>query len=761
MPDFGLDPALLAPQAPTEPSPLDAVSAALEALAASGAQVGPVQPSLYGTGYQDTDLIDPTIPEEPVHLPPGRPSAQFDTTGNQIHGYTLPEGAVTIRSQQPVPSQAQANARIRQETLDDPSAPLAPDDMGGHAYREQLALENARLAKQREVMLQMQAQQQEAMELAEVHKQHAFDLETANSLYQQSRQAAYAEADAESNAWLVQYQQKAMEEPNPGRWWDNLTGFGKAMWALSLVFGGAHAAITPGGQNVALDMLRHEIERDVAIQKERLNKELEGLRMKGQLAEKRNARNLTDLADDHTMYLGRLEALKTAYVARVAAPGAASMQAGLAAADAWFAGVEAELAGKKYQTAVQIKESQLSRAHAAHLAQLSRNLQWNMQSREIEKDYDLAALNKAAAAEQAKLAAMKDVEGVPLRLGAKMVNSPLGQVIQVGKENAVKMRGVFDTANRRYEALRKVKAALADGTFADRMVMGDPELISASRYLGYTTGKELDPQGRLSDQDVKYATAIDLGFDPGGGPWDRAKFEVKRKSIEKMLDAEMQAMPKKVSMQAETYLNPNLVGDEAKVVWSPQQLYVPEQPTPNVTESLSAAGIPTNAPVPKTVQEFERARAMEEADPMFRNRALPEYDKAAVNEFAAAVQGVSPKMIRQLADTTAKKLNTNTDHWAGEVSPSDQTTKLAIESVALKAIKDSEKRVKELNEAAHNFGVVQGLRNFPKPTREEIIEMARKDVGLTEAPEEIEEAVQRALKAYDMSNGWKSLKKEK
>jgi hypothetical protein len=768
LPDFGIDPALLAsasqaasqnaPQS-AAPSPLDAVNAALEALRASGAP--PAQPSLYGTGWQDTELVDPSLPDpnttaQAPSLSPGRPSAQYDAQGRQIHGYALPEGAVTITGQQREPTAAEARTQARQNALNDPSIPLAPDDVQGYAYREQRALEDARAAKQREMELQSRAANEEAEQLADAHKQYAFDLSTADSLYQQARQAAHSEADMETKMWLHEYQQKASEEPNTGRWWDNQSGLGKALWALSLLFGAAHTAVTPGAQNVALQMVRSEINRDISLQKERLQHELEGLKMKGQLMDKRQARNLTDMADDHTMYLGRLEAMKQAYLARAAAPGAAAMQASLAAVDAWFAGEEAELAGRKFQSAVQVKEGQLQRAHAAHIAGLQRNLQWNMQSREIAKDYDLSAAKTQADMDKAKLAAMKDVEGVPMRLGAKMVGSPLGtETIQVSKENAVKMRGVFDTANRRYDAMRKVMTALEEGSFADRMVMGDPELNAAARYLGYTTGKELDPAGRLSDQDVKFATTIDLGFDPGGGPWSRFKFETKQDAIKKMIGAEMRAMSKKVALQAETFLNPNLVGEGTKIVWSPQALYSPEQDAPNVTEALSSAGLGPNIQAPKTVAEFERALAMENADPMFRGRTLPSYDKGAVNEFATAVQGVSPTMIRQLADKTTKDLNTNTDPWAGGTSTADQTTKLAIESTALKAIKDSEKLVRQLNEAAHSFGVAQALRGYPKPKTSEIVEMARKDIGLTDAPDEVEAAVTKALEGYESVFSWK------
>lgn len=748
-PDFGIDPALLTAGSPPPPSPLDTIGAALEALAASGAQVGPLQPSLYGTGAHDTDLMDPSVPQDPVHLKPGVPSAQYDASGNQIHGRVLPPGSVTVTGQQRMPTDREAAIRTRQDQLNDPSAPIASGDIEGYDVREQQAMQAAHAARQRQAAAEIMAEQQQAERLAKVHEESAYDQATADSLYQQQRQAIHAEADAETVTWLQQYQAKAQQEPNPDRWFESRTGLGKALWALGMVFGAVHAGITPGAQNVALNLALSEIHRDVDLQKQRLERELEGLKMKGTLMEKRQARNLTDAADDHSMFMGRLQSLKQAYLARAMAPGAAGMQAGLAAADAWFAEQELKVAGAKRETAVQMRENQLNRNHATYLAKLTDKRTREIAVMEEAGRYDRARLEADASKEKAKLAALADLRGVPMTLGAKMVGSDLGENIQVHKEDFTKMSGTFEVANRRYDALRRVDEAIKDGSFAARMFSGDPELRSAARYLGYTTGKELDPQGRLSDQDVKFATAIDLGYDPSGNIFDQGRFNQNSAKIGKMIEAEMRSMPEKVSKAGSMYLDSNLVGKQAKILWSPQALFQDAPETQNATQVLQGAGLMRTPDAPLDSADFERRQALEKG--LGKGSQLPRFDEARVNEFAAGLQGLSPDYIRKMADKTLKDLgptSTNRDPWGGKVDPGALTTRAAIESVRDKALKDSESRMKAAKTAADTFGFVTAIQGHPKPSLEEISTMVLQDTGLS-TPDAVEAAVKAAEAAYE------------
>lgn len=744
-----MDPAIFS-QSPPQQSPMDVVGQALAALAASGMDVGPPQPSLYGTGAHDTDLQDPSLPESPFHTAPSQPSGQYDTAGKQIHGRLLPPGSVTITGQQVEPTQAQANQRTRQDLLNDPSRPLQSDDVAGYEYREQSALGDAHAAQQRQAQAEVAAEQAAAERMALVHEQSAQDLETADALYQQRRAAIQHQTDVETAQWVQEYQTKATQEPNTDRWFESRTGVGKALWALGMVFGAVHAGLTPGAQNVALQMAMGEIQRDVQMQKDRIDREMGALRMKGTLMEKRQARNLTDASDDHSMLMGRLQSLKQAYLARAAAPGNEGLQAGLAAADAWFSQQELTLAGSKREAAVRVREGQLDRAHQTYLAKLTDKRTRDISAAEIAKDYDLATLAASKDLEKAKLAAKGDIQGVPSDLGAVMQGSPLGPTIQVHKESADKMRSVFAVANQRYDALAKVKKALEDGSFSSRMATGDVELRAATRYLGYATAKDMDPGGKLTDNDVKFATTMDFGYDPAGNLIEKSLFNLNLSDIKKHVDNEMRSMPEKVSNSASTYLDPNVVGEKARVLWSPQNLRVPESVPQSATQVFQGAGLMTPPTAPTSPEDFERRQVLEN-DPtgMFKGRQLPKYDTGKVAEFTTAAKGLQPEYVRKLAENTLKDLSDNTDPWAGPVDQGALTARQAIKAAEAKAVKEAEGLVKRLKSASSTVGWMEGIRGMPKPTAQDIAGMAQKDIGLTDAPDAVAEALKVAEEAYE------------
>jgi hypothetical protein len=370
-PDFGIDPALLAPMAP-QPAAVDPLQAAIDALLASGATVGPVNPALYSGSPQSTDLEPLPMDPHPVDPYPSQPTAQYDESGRQIHGRLLPEGSVTVTGQQRTPTSAAQDNAIRAQNyqtarsaeLADPNFQPGASDVEGWSAREGHDLRGAAEAKAQEAAAAHAAAQELAQRTADAHLTAADEMSAANNAHQVARKAEEARIDADMAAWHQEYAQKAAQEPNPDRWWDNRSDLGKALWGLGMVFGAGYVALTPGAQNVALGMAMDAIKQDVAIQKERLARELEASKMKGAIIEKRGARNLTDLADDHTMVLGRLEVLRQAHIARAAAPGAAGLKAGLAQAESWFANEVMRVSAARRNDAIQISQADLGRRHA-------------------------------------------------------------------------------------------------------------------------------------------------------------------------------------------------------------------------------------------------------------------------------------------------------------------------------------------------------------------------------------------------------------
>jgi hypothetical protein len=760
-----LDPALLAvPVQPShlEPSaPMDPLQQALDALLATGAlpagQTAPMQPGMgpgtMGTGPMDTALEQPGGPTMGRHDPAIMPTSEFRPQLNHIpdawHQAAGPGGIVNDVAHL-APATVQ-NHQVRPSREIYPAPPPRVDPVTGAMQAEEAAIQQAGAARQQQAVAEHQSAVSLADRMAVADDTYVNELGTLNASHQRARQAVHAQADAESNAWLEQYMQAAQKEPNPGRWWDNQSGLGKALWGLGMVFSAAHVALTPGAQNVALNMVMDNINKDVAEQKARLDREIGALKLKGQVMTDRQRRNLTDLTDDHTMALGRLAAVHQALRTRAATPGNEQLAAGLAAADTWFQDQYARLKGERVTQQIMRSENQLQRGHAMAVAKMTDKRERDITAANIAARYDLARLEAGAALAKQKGDAMKDVEGVSPDLGAVMTGSQLGSTVQVHKDNAVKMREVFSVANRRYDNLVMVSAALKDGSFTERMVTGDPELMSAARELGYTTAKEMDPSGKLSDSDVKFATAIDLGFDPGGTAWDKVRFANNVPEIQKMVERELRSLPDAVSNNAGMYLNPNLVGDTARVVWTPKSMTRPELTPPNATEAMGGISVSP----PKDSADFKARVAKEASDPMYRGRELPAYDRHAVENLAQATAGLGPTQIRQMAE---KALKDYADPW-GAPRGDATTTRIAIETVRDEAVAAAEKAVKHLSEAARNRGYVSGVTGRGAPTRAEVLDMAKTaDLPLTDAPDEIDRALKVAEEAYREARRHKGLK---
>jgi hypothetical protein len=311
------------------------------------------------------------------------------------------------------------------------------------------------------------------------------------------------------------------------------------------------------------------------------------------------------------------------------------------------------------------------------------------------------------------------------------------------------MRSLFDVANQRYDDLKRIKTAIEDGSFVGRILGGDAEMRAIASRLKYTTAAEYGQVGHgLSDKDVSMMSSINLGYDPTGNVIDQARFAQNTPEILKMIDTELRSMPDKVSKQASTFLDTNLVGDKARILYTPQQVTKEAPEAQNATQVFQGAGLSQAPAAPADVSDFERRKALE-AEPMFKGRELPAYDQGKVAEFATSAQGLSPEYIRKLAENTLKDLSDNKDPWAGKVDQGALTTRLAIESARDKAVKEAEAKVKALRSASDTLGFMEGLRGMPKPTTQDIAGMATRDVGLTDAPDAVEAALKAAEAAYE------------
>src|SRR5690606_1878881 len=153
-----------------------------------------------------------------------------------------------------------------------------------------------------------------------------------------------------------------------------------------------------------------------------------------------------------------------AAIHRASITGDAGLQAAVQGAVAWIDQQKLATAKARTQQAIQIDEAQKQRAHAARLALIVDKRERELAAARLAAQYDLAPLGQDGRPQAARATKFKDVQGVPATLGAKMVGRPLGDQVQVHKEDAVKMRSLVHVATQRYADLRVIHQAIKDGS---------------------------------------------------------------------------------------------------------------------------------------------------------------------------------------------------------------------------------------------------------------------------------------------------------
>lgn len=693
----------------TDPEPLSAAIAAVNSIGQPGGVPYPqnlpeMNPGAIPQGAPPAEtkanaLINPE--NDSYEYPPGpeqlaAPQPAFGTTpgladfdpaavmSGPAPGYGVPASSVPPAEEQgiqnPIPRATPAAKAPPPGRMDPYTAANAALDTS-QTQAAQAAYDQA--VAQNEATRQLTDRKAQAME--ERNRAQA----AADQQFQMARDQAQKTADMETAKWMADMEEQAKKEPNPKRWFANQSSFGKGLWLLSLAFGTKAAATAPGVQNIAIAMIREEMDKDMAEQKARLAREMQVLERRGGVIDKRTAQRLANLRDDHTIRAGQLLAMEKAALERANAPGSADDQAAMAAAHTWLAQQRMATAATRAQQAFQAKESQLARGHAAWMQK--QNQQWQSTEKAIDRAEAAArdalnyaakvseasakndAASKKAAAEAAAntfqldprasgVTVMKDGKAVPLTL----LNS--------NEREAKKVEQVTNLANAAQEVsaeLQLIKRALADGSFAERILGTDTTLQSAVVRLGYSKAKENDPRGIVTNADFMsgIVSAMGMKYDTATGRFmQEAKWSAVGKTpseeLAKAIDKELAVVESRTNAKLNTYVSQTEGG--GKIQWRAanrnpleSQVETLDQMTTRVTgksqdESFFRGGIDQ----PTTMSDLEEAQKLEKAG---AKNALPHYQRRedgsstadVVNEARTAFgskAGFSPERIRVLAE---------------------------------------------------------------------------------------------------------------
>jgi hypothetical protein len=655
-------------------------------------------------------------------------------------------------------------------------APGVPTSVGGAYAQENAALGEAGYQSERAAVLKHRATQDTAERIAQSYEKAALEQGNIIQMHQAARSMAHAKADAETASWIQELEIHAQKEPNPGRWFESRSRLGKILWGLGLVAGSVNAAITPGARNAVLDMVRQEIQNDVDEQKQRMARESAILQLKGGTMRERHTRNQSDLRDDHTMAMTRLQALERAWAARAARPGDADAEAARAEVMAEFSGWKLQVAQRRTAETRQSYEAQLNRGFQreqqaaaqrfqATQADLTRQHQSKENALDRQNRLDLAPVSIQASGAGSKrnpigkdgkptyFEVQSGVEGG--RVSGLVLKGPDGKpangdgVLMVGDDKMGKEAAdVAMMANKRYTASKDLLTLLnskGDDDWAKMFAAGvlDPKMNALIQDLGYSIAKSHD--ARITNQDFNSGVAQLMGFNPNGDWLERGKAASHVADIKKKLAEDIASMPKHVSNSLIPFNNGGINGQGTQLVWDPQYLTQGKPVEKNALESGDPTAQENAHPKVElekyTAKQYREAKATEMTDPSQRGFKVPKHDEAAVEHIIEFAKGRGPEAIRAEAMRTLDALQKTraeaTDEWNPDRPKVDvealNNTWRMVHSIGEDEAKRAEKALDSLKKH------IEGLPF--DPSEKTIRELAQKRYKLTDAEGDVQEVI--------------------
>lgn len=602
--------------------------------------------------------VGPAAPQPPPMPIPGAGPAPMQP--DALSGVGPVPAAPAPGPAQPAPqfTPPQAPGTLEQATQAQGAAVADVGQAAMSAEEAKMAAERARAARQATAI-------EEAADLRT-------DLMQATQLQRQKNEAS---ADLETATWIQDLQDHAAREPNPGRWWQNQSRLGKALWAIGLLAGAAHKAQTPAAQNVALEMVRQEMAADMEEQRQRLSRQLNALKTSGQVMQERHTRMASDLKDDYAMGLGRIDALERAFLARAVVPGDLDAAAAREQVKLMFAQM-------KLPYVEQYRREKLDALNRAEDRRFQRGMQASQQAHARRMQEDEQAFTKERdlwqhqyrLAESPVSASVAYSPGGPIPLGKDglpvlselqgqglVLKGPDGKPVgghgrvRVRPEKLTEASEVVTKANKRYTAMTELLRLLEDnGIGGKEFFVGnlDPAIQKRINELGYEIAKEHDP--RVTNQDFSKGVEQAMGFDPNGNWLARGKSWNAGDEVKQMLRDELNAMPKRVNNTFRNF-NDAAINGQSEIVWDPQLLAGDKVVEKTAREIRGESPLTVDKAPVVGVKDYETKRAAER-DPARRGEELPPHDTGSIHAIIDTSNGMGPATVRAKAADVLDKL---------------------------------------------------------------------------------------------------------
>lgn len=701
----------------------------IPAVGGSGQNV-PSAPNQLDPNSTDTAVpITPTNPVPPIDLPqlPESITGLANTKPNEPALPTLARAASEATRSSPI-----TDLRSPQNPYGESVNASVPKfgDLGGALGNENNALSNENTAAKDAATAKYLSDKAKSDRVNQVNTDYVNAQAKADIEYQANRDLAHKTAAAETASWMKDMDKKAAEEPQSGRWWSSQSGFSKAMWLLSLAFS-SKAAMTPGVKNVAFEMLNAEMDHDVADQKEIKAKQLDILKSKGAKLDEQQKQKLSDMQDNHTQRLGRINALLAANTVKANSTDDKDLKAQYSAIDDHLNQEKVNIAIKRADQATAERMKTVEEQHAnarqyitmAHAEKMQKS-QFEQQTKEKEMDRDLrrdlaneALAAKLAAAEAKNKSKENEFEfaGGPGQSGVVVTSKdetgkPINYNLSVPKELAKESSDIVQNGQAKVVALSAFRDALKKGDMPYGTFTNDIEARQALKAIADPAIRQMS--GRFNKDTVKEVQEYIVGEDPTS-ILGRIKGGSKEDII-KLLDKEIQEAPGAIKQRLQAIPGSNLAKDpNATISFTTPDTRGPGDHEMTGDEKIEAA-TGKAAPVvelksPEDVKQFSNEA----------QAALPTDLKSIVDDVQSKMgEGHSETNVKSIHDKAVKAI----DEWKSThdntkaTLPANNAVKL-IDSFTDKASEAS----KQIPELIKNLKIMpKGLSAWEDITKDDV-----------------------------------------
>lgn len=689
------------------------------------------------------DPMDPSArlmaPGQDAPLPiPGLPGQDGP---DAISGPTGPQGPAFGS---PPPAEASTSSA--------PASPYQPPSLPGapRSYEEAVGQENAAFRDATEAAYaaagaQQDAQQATAQRQADAMGEsvRAWDEQFARN--QAAFDAAREKADQETADWLREQQEVASAKVDPSRYFSSRSGFSKTAWVVSLIASSISAGADQS-RNVGLRMLKENIDQDIGLQKEEIQRRMEVVRTKGQAMDARHSRDFARLRDNEAAAWQRWSAVERHAMAKAAIPGPEAQRAAFAEVARLAAQEKVRVVETRTARAHQEWQQQVERRFRAEEARKDRSVQYSAQRlqrdrlKEDQRQFNLGRIDKYALAQMSAESKAgqggleeKDIRTLPARTGFRMkLEDGTETDLRIPKDRYDEVAKTAQVHKDKAVALQNLRRALSDATTVERWMNSDAELQSALNAAVAPVAKTLNGGGQLTEQDVGRAMQVVMGMDPQSfisklkGP-DKAE-------VMRLVDKQIGSLADNAATDLEIKAGVPLPKG-ARVVYTPDASLGWKDPIKvSVAEDLKAAGVSVPAPRhPITPQEYHQARDIERAGKGFGLPPLSPGMDATLEKFKTNAQRFSPKYIKEISEVAMKdleELRKRSKSEKADIELADARVRLQVETAeAVKTAQDEWNQLRELIGVFASMGV--------QMAGDQIEEAAAKRFGITLAPDEV------------------------